>query len=256
MLYAEVIYVKQLISRCPGCQGTLRISTLQCPDCGMELKNDFELSKFDQLDSEQYKFLLSFLKGRGSLKEVQADLQMSYPTAKKKLDELLAALNLSEEKEEDRSKKIDMGDMSVDYTSRKASEIIKAKIKENDGHATVYTVRGLACEIYANPDGETFTSDKLPIKPPYEYSVFDVIVNLLLERGGRARKGNGRNYRLGDSGCEETTVVGAIAKYRGRKVGDSVYDPVFVMAAVLEWAGIVENVRGELILTEEYRKLL
>ena len=69
MLYAEVIYVKQLISRCPGCQGALRISTLQCPDCGMELKNDFELSKFDQLDSEQYKFLLSFLKGRGSLKE-------------------------------------------------------------------------------------------------------------------------------------------------------------------------------------------
>ena len=256
MLCAEVIYVKQLISRCPGCQGTLRISTLQCPDCGMELKNYFELSIFDQLDSEQYKFLLAFLKGRGSLKEVQADLQMSYPTAKKKLDELLAALNLSEAKEEDQPKKFDMGNMSVDYTSRKASEIIKAKIKENGGHAIVYTARGLACEIYANPDGETFTSDKLPIKPPYEYTVFDVIVNLLLERGGRARKGNGRNYRLGDSGCEETTVVGAIAKYRGRKVGDSVFDPVFVMAAVLEWAGIVENGRGELILTEEYRRLL
>ena len=43
MLCAEVIYVKQLISRCPGCQGALRISTLQCPDCGMELKNDFDL---------------------------------------------------------------------------------------------------------------------------------------------------------------------------------------------------------------------
>lgn len=244
--------MKRLISKCPGCQGSLRISTLQCPDCGMELKSDFELSVFDQLDSEQYKFLLAFLKGRGSLKEVQSDLQMSYPTVKKKLDELLIALNINKAVEKDNLKEIDVSNLNVDYTSRQASEIIKAKIKENGGHVTVYTARGLPCEIYAEADGETFTSDKLPIKPAYEYAVFDVIVNLLLEQGGRARKGNGRNFKLGDPGCEETTVVGAIAKYRGRKIGDSVFDPVFVMAAVLEWAGIVHNGRGELILTKKY----
>lgn len=244
--------MKRLISKCPGCQGSLRISTLQCPDCGMELKSDFELSVFDQLDSEQYKFLLDFLKGRGSLKEVQSDLQMSYPTVKKKLDELLIALNINKAVEKDNLKEIDVSNLNVDYTSRQASEIIKAKIKENGGHVTVYTARGLPCEIYAEADGETFISDKLPIKPAYEYAVFDVIVNLLLEQGGRARKGNGRNFKLGDPGCEETTVVGAIAKYRGRKIGDSVFDPVFVMAAVLEWAGIVHNGRGELILTKKY----
>lgn len=244
--------MKRLISKCPGCQGSLRISTLQCPDCGMELKSDFELSVFDQLDSEQYEFLLAFLKGRGSLKEVQSDLQMSYPTVKKKLDELLIALNINKAAEKDNLKEIDVSNLHVDHTSRQASEIIKAKIKENGGHVTVYTARGLPCEIYAEADGETFTSDKLPIKPAYEYAVFDVIVNLLLEQGGRARKGNGRSFKLGDPGCEETTVVGAIAKYRGRKTGESVFDPVFVMAAVLEWAGIVQNGRGELILTKQY----
>ena len=77
-----------------------------------------------------------------------------------------------------------------------------------------------------------------------------------MEQGGRARKGNGRNFKLGDAGCEETTVVGVIAKYRGYEVGDSVYDPVFVMAAVLEWAGIARNGRGVLILTEEYKSML
>ena len=84
------------------------------------------------------------------------------------------------------------------------------------------------------------------IKPNYEYRVFDVIVELLLENGGRARKGNGRNYKLGEPECDETTVVGAIAKYyAGKKYGDSVFDPVFVFAAVLEWAGIAHNERGK-----------
>lgn len=53
--------------------------------------------------------------------------------------------------------------------------------------------------------------------------------------------------------CDESTVVGAVAKnYAGKKVGDSVFDPVFVLAAVLEWAGIVHNRRGELVLTQQY----
>ena len=75
--------MKRMITKCPGCQGTLHIAKLQCPDCGMELKNDFSLSRFDRLDDAQYEFLLTFLKSRGSLKEVQAELQLSYPAAKK-----------------------------------------------------------------------------------------------------------------------------------------------------------------------------
>ena len=39
----------KLIKRCPSCNGTLQIRTLQCPDCGLELKNNFELSAFDML---------------------------------------------------------------------------------------------------------------------------------------------------------------------------------------------------------------
>ena len=244
--------MQKIISKCPGCQGNLQISTLKCPDCGLELKNAFELSCFDRLNDEQLQFLLAFLKARGNLSEVQADLNMTYSVVKRKLDELLAALNLGIAKGAERVEKIDINKLDVDYNSNRASEIIKAKLKEHGGHVTVYTARGLPCEIYAEADGKTFTSDKLPIKPAYEYTVFDVIVGLLREQGGRARKGNGRNFKLGDPGCEETTVVGAIAKYRGRKVGESIFDPVVVMAAGLEWAGIAQNGRGELILSDNY----
>jgi hypothetical protein len=139
----------------------------------------------------------------------------------------------------------------------KASEIVKAKLKEAGGRAIVYTARGLPCEVIANADGQSFTCDKLPIKPSYCYTVFDVIVDLLLENGGRARKGNGRNYKLGHPNCDETTVVGAIAyQYAGKKTGDSVFDPVFALAAILEWAGIATNERGELVLTAAYQDRL
>ena len=46
---------------CPSCHGELHISALCCPDCGMELKNSFELSIFDKLSPELDSFLLSFL---------------------------------------------------------------------------------------------------------------------------------------------------------------------------------------------------
>ena len=249
--------MKKLISKCPCCDKTLRITTLHCPECGMEMKNDFELSAFDRLSNEQYAFLVSFLQQRGNLKNVQSELGLSYPAAKKKLDELLIALKLGNGEETHEKEEIDMRNIVVNHHSTDPSEIIKAKLLTCGGRAIVYTARGLPCEICADPDGKSFVCNKLPVKPNYEYRVFNVIVDLLLANGGRARKGNGRNYKLGEPECDETTVVGTIAKkYAGKKDGESVFDPVFVFAAVLEWAGIVHNERGELVLTQNYRKML
>ena len=249
--------MQKLISQCPCCNETLKIATLQCPECGMEMKNNFELSAFDRLSNEQYAFLIEFLQQRGNLKNVQSELGVSYPTAKKKLDDLLIALELTQEADEQEMEEIDMSNLVVNYNSTDASEIIKAKLLSCGGRVIVYSARGLPCEIWADADGKSFVSNKLPIKPNYEYRVFDVIVELLLANGGRARKGNGRNYKLGEPECDETTVVGAIAKnYAGKKNGESVFDPVFVFAAILEWAGIAHNERGELVLTQNYRSML
>ena len=249
--------MNKLISKCPCCSSTLNITSLQCPDCGVELRNTFEQSAFDRLGSDQMNFLLSFLRYRGNLKSLQEEMGISYPTAKKRLDELLIALEIAPEETSIAKQEVfDMSNISMDRNSNRASEIIKAKLMDNGGHVTVYTARGLPCEVWVNADGTSFTSDKLPIKPPYEYRVFDVIVDLLVSQGGRARKGNGRNYKLGENNCDKTTVVGAVAIDRGNKPGDSVFDPVFVLAAILEWAGIAHNERGELVLTHQYRSIL
>lgn len=251
----------KVIPECPVCGTTLRISVLHCTGCGMELRNDFELSPFDSLNPKQTDFLIAFLKQRGNMSSVQSELGISYPAAKKRLDDLLAALKLIEDsqqnsEETEDTEAVDMSTWYVQENSRKASDIIKKKLMENNGRVIVHTARGLPCEIRAAPDGVSFLSNKLPITPPYQYDVFDVIVDLLRSQGGRAKKGNGRNHRLGEPECDETTVVGAIAyQYFHIESGKSVYDPVFVLAAVLEWAGIASNERGELVLTPAYREI-
>ena len=251
----------KVIPECPVCGTKLRIASLRCTGCGMELRNDFELSPFDSLNPEQTGFLVTFLKQRGNMSSVQSELGISYPAAKKKLDDLLAALNLAEDNRQNPRKSgdeevVDMSNWHVQEDSRKASDIIKRKLMENNGRVIVHTARGLPCEIRAASDGVSFLSDKLPGNPPYRYKVFDDIVNLLISQGGRAKKGNGRNYKLGEPECDETTVVGAIGyRYRHAKSGESVPDPVFVLAAVLEWAGIASNERGELVLTAAYQEV-
>lgn len=246
--------MSKLLSNCPCCNGTLNITALQCPDCGVELRNTFELSAFDRLKKEQWDFLISFLKYRGNLKSLQEEIGISYPTAKKRLEELLIALEIDDR--HTTQEELDMSNISANRSSNRASDIIKARLLDNGGRITVYTVRGLPCEVWMNADGTSFTSDKLPIKPAYSYRIFDVIVDLLIAQGGRARKGNGRSYKLGECNCDHTTVVGAIAFDRGHTIGNSVFDPVFVLAAILEWAGIAHNERGELVLSQQYRNML
>lgn len=244
----------KIISTCPACGSDLKISALKCSNCNLELRNDFTLSKFDLLNENQSEFLISFLKHRGNMGTVQSELGISYPTAKKKLDDLLIALNLAENIQNQNKEKeeIDMTNLTYEKNSIKASDIIKQKLIENGGRVVVYTARNLPCEIEARPDGETFTSNKFPTQP-YKYKVFDDIVQFLESQGGKASKGNA-HCRLGDAKCDKTTVAGAVGyNYFEKKDGEFISDPMSTLFAVLEWADIAHNERGELVLTNSYK---
>lgn len=155
---------------------------------------------------------------------------------------------------EEEPEEIDVHNIEIDTASKKASEIIKAKLVENGGRAMVRTYTGELREIQAAANGKQFLCPQLI---PYDYTVFDAVVDLLMKSPGyRARKGNARNFKLGESGCEENTVAGAVLIYMGKKPGESGLDPVFILAAVLEWAGIATNGRGYMALTENYRCML
>ena len=143
-----------------------------------------------------------------------------------------------------------MSSMSIKQQSMNASDIIRNKLIEAGGTATIQMLQGKVFSIKITRDNRAFETQKLP-GVNYGFDVFDVIVDLLREQNGKAAKGHGRgkNNKLGQPGCELDTVVGAIAhRYAGRKLGESVFDPVFALAAILEWAEVCYNERGVLIL--------
>lgn len=135
----------------------------------------------------------------------------------------------------------------------KASDIVRTKLLAQGGSAVIPLLNGGCCQIALTKDGTAFTSDKLNRHHYlYKLTVLDIIVELLQNSPQkRAPKGNahGKEDKVGYGRCTPDTVVGAIAVHYFRKApGESCFDPVFVMAAILDWAGIAKNGRGYLQL--------
>lgn len=85
-------FEKKMPVNCPVCQEKLTISRLKCGACDTVIEGDFTLSGLSKLNQEQLNFAEIFLKARGSIKDVEKELEISYPTVCKRLDEVITAL--------------------------------------------------------------------------------------------------------------------------------------------------------------------
>lgn len=82
---------------CPVCSTDLITLRVGCPNCATEISGHFEPCRFCRLDSADLEMLEVFLRSRGNLRDVQAHLGVSYPTARQRFGELLARMGLGEE---------------------------------------------------------------------------------------------------------------------------------------------------------------
>lgn len=73
----------------------MKVERLLCNTCGTVIESDFSFSKFESLSDEQLKFAEIFLKNRGSIKDVEKEMGISYPTVRGKLDDVIRALGYS-----------------------------------------------------------------------------------------------------------------------------------------------------------------
>jgi hypothetical protein len=82
----------KIITKCPVCSSELKATRLNCTTCGTTIESDFSLSKFELLSSEHLNFIEIFLKNRGSIKDVEREMGISYPTVRSKLNDVIKAL--------------------------------------------------------------------------------------------------------------------------------------------------------------------
>ena len=81
-------------NRCPVCSGEVEFTRVNCSGCGTEMTGRFALCRFCALDEKHLRFIETFLRCRGSIKDVERSLGLSYPTVRGMLEAALAALGL------------------------------------------------------------------------------------------------------------------------------------------------------------------
>ena len=86
-------------AQCPVCGERMLVTELRCSHCGTELSGEFAPCRFCRLEEKHLQFVETFLRCRGSIKEVERALGVSYPTVKNMLDAALTALGLDEKPE-------------------------------------------------------------------------------------------------------------------------------------------------------------
>ncbi len=96
-------HLHRALSDCPVCGADLVTTRLGCSGCGTELVGQFAPCAYCALDDADHELLKVFLTSRGNLKELQAHLGVSYPTARARFNDVLDRLGWLAEASADES---------------------------------------------------------------------------------------------------------------------------------------------------------
>lgn len=128
------------------------------------------------------------------------------------------------------------------------SDVLRTLYNYNGGEIVVSTLRGKQHKVQISNDGTYFYSNTGLREPNHlKLEWFDKIVKYIVDNGGRVKKGGSRNKnaKVGYENCAYGTLAYYVAtECYGKKVGDSSFDPIFMVAAILDNAGICKNERG------------
>lgn len=122
--------------KCPVCRGRMLVTQLSCPSCESRLEGKFDSCLFCSLSPEESRFLMTFIKNRGSIKDVERELGVSYPTVRAALDGLILSLGLANSDEDSACASSSDGGGTADDTqgdsSRNSADSATAGKRSND----------------------------------------------------------------------------------------------------------------------------
>ena len=78
---------------CPSCESSLNVSQMKCNHCETEVNGNYDLPLYLKLSREEQDFILAFFLSSGSIKEMAKQAELSYPTMRNKMDDLIEKIN-------------------------------------------------------------------------------------------------------------------------------------------------------------------
>lgn len=136
----------------------------------------------------------------------------------------------------------------------KIISIIQEKLNASGGEVNIPLKNGRGnFTVKLMPGGVEVSN--LNTAPFLQWAVFAAAVEMLIHRGGSAKKGNAMHFKLGEDGLPINSIEGYIAsKVYNKNPGDWVFRRITPVAHILDWAGICENGHGELKLANSTKE--
>jgi hypothetical protein len=94
--------MKQSLTNFPVCGGGLTVVRLHCTQCNTTIEGNFQLpvGPFSKLTPEQIQFLLNFVRCEGRFTRLEEELNLSYPTLRNRLNEIVRVLGFESDIDE------------------------------------------------------------------------------------------------------------------------------------------------------------
>jgi hypothetical protein len=84
--------MNNLPTKCPLCGGEVTVTRLYCRECDTTYDGRFKGGPFSQLTPEQLVFAETFIRCEGKITRREDELDLSYPTIRNRLHEVIRAL--------------------------------------------------------------------------------------------------------------------------------------------------------------------
>ena len=248
--------MKNTLKMCPVCGQELIVSRLKCTECGMEYSGEFPTSVFSKLDDSEIEFIKAFLKNEGNISKLQIEIGKTYSGIKNYLNSINIKLGTVQNEKEN----VDMEIFSQTEQTG-VIKVIQEKLLKCGGKDKMPMLKGDPLDIWVASSGKGIANSGF-VDFICEWHILEAIVKKANELGGIMYRGDAAAHSGAKIGSDEfpiDTIDAFISlEFYGGSVGNSTLRRSTYYAAILAWAGIVENHRskgkgGYIVVKPQYR---
>ena len=84
--------MRKVLEQCPTCGGELTVTSMHCRSCHTRIESEYSTCRFCRLPQESLDFIEIFVKNRGNIREMERELEISYPTVRSQLNAVIKEL--------------------------------------------------------------------------------------------------------------------------------------------------------------------